>query len=170
MFRVKHQVNSTSAKHKVTTQNYFHGINQTKLENLGQGSSIQYVGKIFRKTNISDLLIPIRACAYQGGQKCYHFRKFCVRTKRSLTQRKQLLSHFILQKVYFKKYYIRQYIEHIPFIHLKILRCEHWFGHILNLCMKEFIYLFIYLNFILCWQIYKIYIVKYSSYATNSAY
>ena len=29
--------------------------------------------------------------------------------------------------------------------------------------------LFIYLYFILCWQIYKIYILKYSSYATNSA-
>ena len=31
-----------------------------------KGSSIKYVRKIFRKTNISNLLIGTRTCAYQG--------------------------------------------------------------------------------------------------------
>ena len=45
-----------------------------------QGSSIQYVRKIFRKSNISDPLIRTRTCAYQGVRNV-NFGKFCVRTK-----------------------------------------------------------------------------------------
>ena len=40
--------------------------NSFKIENLSRGSSVKYVGKIFRKTNISNSLIRTLTCAYQG--------------------------------------------------------------------------------------------------------
>ena len=40
--------------------------NLLKLLKLRKGSSIKYVRKIFQKTNISNPLIRIRTCAYQG--------------------------------------------------------------------------------------------------------
>ena len=45
------------------------------------GSSIQYVPKVFRKTNISNPLIRTRTCAYQRVRNVSFFRKFCVRTR-----------------------------------------------------------------------------------------
>ena len=45
-----------------------------------KGPSIKYVRKIFRKTSISNPLICICTCAYQGVRKVSFFGKFCVRT------------------------------------------------------------------------------------------
>ena len=44
------------------------------------GSSIQYVRKIFRKTNISYPLIRTRTCAYQEERNIRFSEKFSVRT------------------------------------------------------------------------------------------
>ena len=46
---------------------------------LGWGSSIKYVHKIFRKTNISNPLIRTRTCAYQGVRNVSFSENFaCV--------------------------------------------------------------------------------------------
>ena len=48
---------------------------------LCKGSFIQYVLKVFRKTNIFYALIRKRACSYQGVRNVSYFGKFYARIK-----------------------------------------------------------------------------------------
>ena len=53
------------------------------------GTFIQYISKIFQKTNISYPLIRTRMyMCVSGGTKCQFFGKFCVRTKRIISIQK----------------------------------------------------------------------------------